>query len=278
MPDTKKPLVSIIIPSYNYGRFLGQTLDSVISQTYAHWECFVMDDGSTDDTAAIATGYEQRDERIKYIHQQNQGIAATRNNGLKLVTGDYVQFLDADDMLPPEKLEKQISIFEQNSGVDIVYGDALFFHTDTPGVFYTDRDGRQSKTHKLKTSGQGDIMIHRLCINNFIDTAAPLIKRSAVDRVGEFDLQYDVYEDWQYWFRAAVLGVRFLYCPGKGMDYYYRYGHTSAMSSAKKAVLCGIRLRAYMATQALSPVWKLYNFYRLMKLVIKKEIYGRRWA
>src|SRR4051812_48468776 len=104
MPDNAKPLVSIIIPSYNYGRFLAQTLDSVLAQTYTNWECIIVDDGSKDNSGEIAAAYEQKDTRIRYIYQQNQGIATTRNTGLQNIKGDYVQYLDADDMLPPEKI------------------------------------------------------------------------------------------------------------------------------------------------------------------------------
>jgi glycosyltransferase involved in cell wall biosynthesis len=264
MQQNSRPLVSIIIPSYNYGRFLAQTLDSVLRQTYTNWECIIVDDGSKDNSGEIAAEYEKKDKRIRYIYQDNQGIATTRNTGLKNMNGDYVQYLDADDMLPPQKIEMQLAIFEKNKDVDIVYG-----------LFFTDRDGQESKTHKLKTSGQGDLMIQRLCINNFVDTAAPLIKRSAIDKIGLFDPIYEAYEDWEYWFRAAVLGIKFLYCPGEGMDYYYRYGHTSFMTNHRRFVLGGIRLRKHMATQPLKPVWKLYNFYRLIKLVAKKTIY--RW-
>ncbi len=269
MTSGEQPLISVIIPCYNYASFLTDALNSVLAQTYSNWECIVIDDGSKDNTAIVTKSFVDKDERFRYVYQQNQGISAARNAGLEISTGTYIQFLDADDMLPPQKFELQLGVFSKMHDADIVYGDALFFHNDNPTVFFTDRDGRESKTRHLKASGRGAEMVRRLCINNFIDTAAPLVKRSLIKKIGPFVAAYPIYQDWHYWFRCAAAGALFIYQPGEGMNYYYRFGHTSAMSNKKQMVNDGIRIRRFMV-RYLPFTLKLYNSYRLFKLLVKK--------
>jgi len=91
--------VSVVVPTHNYAHFLPVALDSVLAQTYRDWECIIVDDGSTDDTAAVADVYVRRDPRFRYIHQANRGLAGARNTGVRNARGDGIQFLDADDRL-----------------------------------------------------------------------------------------------------------------------------------------------------------------------------------
>ena len=108
------PLVSIVIPAYNAERFIAETLDSVVNQTWPNVEAFVIDDGSKDKTVEIARTYES--DNIKVLVQQNQGACVARNKGLSLSRGKYIQYLDADDVLSIDKIEKQVSILENNEG------------------------------------------------------------------------------------------------------------------------------------------------------------------
>ncbi|MFI1745816.1 glycosyltransferase family 2 protein [Thalassobellus sediminis] len=98
-------LVSIIIPCFNQGAFLDETLLSVYNQTYSNWECIIVNDGSTDNSENIATVWLEKDKRFKYYYKENSGVSATRNFALEKVTGTYIQFLDADDVLDSRKLE-----------------------------------------------------------------------------------------------------------------------------------------------------------------------------
>jgi glycosyltransferase involved in cell wall biosynthesis len=109
-----EPLVSVIIPCYNYGRYLGDALDSIAAQTYSHWECLVVDDGSTDNTSDVGMQYAEKDSRFSYIYQQNGGVSSARNTALNKAKGKYIQLLDADDMLEPDKLQLQVSLLEEN--------------------------------------------------------------------------------------------------------------------------------------------------------------------
>ena len=105
-------MISVIIPLYNAARFIEETLRSVQGQTYQDWECIVVDDGSTDNSADIVCSISQTDNRIKYICQTNAGPSAARNNGMKLAKGDYIQFLDADDWFPPDRFEKMLKAYQ----------------------------------------------------------------------------------------------------------------------------------------------------------------------
>ena len=102
------PVISIIIPCYNQGKYLADAVTSVRAQTYSHWECLIINDGSTDNTQEIAESLHQSDNRIRVINQKNKGLSGARNTGLKEVRGKYIQFLDSDDLLLADKLEHQL--------------------------------------------------------------------------------------------------------------------------------------------------------------------------
>ena len=115
MENKKEELVSIIMPAYNCGDFIGITLDSVINQSYKNWEVIVVDDCSTDNTADVVQEYIKNDNRIKYHKlEKNSGAAVARNKAVDLAAGKYMAFLDSDDVWFPEKLTKQIGFMEEN--------------------------------------------------------------------------------------------------------------------------------------------------------------------
>src|SRR4030042_5732999 len=103
------PLVSIIIPCFNQAQYLNEALDSIMNQTYSNWECIIVNDGSQDNTDELAKNWNKRDERFRYIKKENGGPSAARNTGLKIAKGEYIQFLDADDILECNKIEHQIN-------------------------------------------------------------------------------------------------------------------------------------------------------------------------
>lgn len=113
-------LVSIITPMYNASRFVAQTIESVLVQTYPHWEMLVINDGSKDNSAEIVEGYIKRDNRIKLFHQENSGTAAARNNSIRRANGRYIALLDADDLWKPMFLESQLNLLKKTNGL-LVY-------------------------------------------------------------------------------------------------------------------------------------------------------------
>ncbi|PYL19270.1 MAG: hypothetical protein DMF41_10205, partial [Verrucomicrobia bacterium] len=108
--DTNPPLVSVVIPCYDQAHFLSEAIESVLAQTYPHFELVVVDDGSNDNTAAVVNRY----PGIRYFRQENQGLAAARNAGLRQTMGEYLVFLDSDDRLLPSALEAGLRCFREN--------------------------------------------------------------------------------------------------------------------------------------------------------------------
>ncbi len=106
--------ISVIIPCYNQAHFLNESVGSVLAQTYTNWECIIVDDGSSDNTKEIAINYAQKDTRIKYVYKINGGLSSARNKGLENASGIWIQFLDADDALDPEKFSRQLQALTVN--------------------------------------------------------------------------------------------------------------------------------------------------------------------
>jgi glycosyltransferase involved in cell wall biosynthesis len=114
----KESLISCIVPVFNGERYLGEALDSILAQTYRPLKIIVADDGSTDGTAKLAAGY---GERITYLRQSNQGYAAAKNLGLSAAEGDFIAFLDADDLWQPEKLARQMARLQERPDIDLCF-------------------------------------------------------------------------------------------------------------------------------------------------------------
>jgi glycosyltransferase involved in cell wall biosynthesis len=123
--NARQPLISIIIPCYNSARYLGQTLESILYQTNPSWECILVDDGSTDGSAELYQRYAAADARFRYHRQENAGATAARNKGVSLAQGEYIQFLDADDLLLPERLDRCLQRFQQEPTADVVYSESV---------------------------------------------------------------------------------------------------------------------------------------------------------
>ena len=115
------PLVSIIVPSYNQGQFLRDALDSVLAQTYANWECIIVNDGSEDNTKELALSYSHQDTRFHYIEQPNQGVCVARNNGIRASQGEFILPLDGDDKLASTFLMKAVDCMIRNTKLSLVY-------------------------------------------------------------------------------------------------------------------------------------------------------------
>lgn len=122
-PKEKEPVISVVIPVYgdhNYREYLAQCIESVRSQSYPHLEIILCDDGSPEETAVICDEYANVDDRIRVIHKEHSGLAATRNAALDAVTGDYVAFVDGDDWIKPDTYERMVAVIQNNAEVDVV--------------------------------------------------------------------------------------------------------------------------------------------------------------
>jgi glycosyltransferase involved in cell wall biosynthesis len=267
MPEAQ-PVISIIMPCYNYGRFLADSLNGVIAQEFSDWECILIDDGSTDDTAAVGEAYMQKDPRIRYLHQANAGVCAARNTAMKLVRGRFIQFLDSDDSIAPEKLRLQHEYLLAHPEADLVYGDALYFN-ESVGQLTGNRTDHPQRSRHLRTTACGMALLPMLCEENIMEISAPLFRTALMEKVGVFDTKFKSFEDWHYWFRCALAGACFHYWPVAGTETYIRYGHPSLMSNLPQMNQSGAQFRKYMQPYFRGRLgW--YNRYRRLRLAMKR--------
>ncbi|WP_417238828.1 glycosyltransferase family 2 protein [Bizionia sp.] len=188
-------LVSIIIPTFNRASYIGDALNSIMVQSYTHWECIVVDDGSRDNTADIMHAICKKDARISYYKRSKdypKGVNGARNFGIDKSKGDYIAFCDDDDFWLPEKLEKQIPIFKSHPEVGLVTGNIEFVNAD--GV----RTGRV-----ITQTGNHGYVFEDLLFKNRLSMITPVIRRSVIDKVGLFNTNFTLSEDWEYWRRVA---------------------------------------------------------------------------
>ncbi|MBN2139772.1 MAG: glycosyltransferase [Desulfovibrionaceae bacterium] len=193
MPKARD-LVSVVIPTYNRAELLMHTLASVLGQTYPALEVLVVDDGSTDDTAERVRGL--ADPRIRYLRTERSGLpAAARNAGLAQAAGEYVAFVDSDDLWLPRKIEKQVQLLEK-SGLKWCYCDHYIFDHDT-GL-----DLRKRSHAVYLAEGPA---AQSLILTNFIGSPTPLVSRAVLERAGGFDPDPGLrfVEDWDLWLRIA---------------------------------------------------------------------------
>ena len=203
--------ISVVIPCYNYGQYLQQALESLRQQSFTQWECWVVDDGSTDDTEDIVKSMMCIDPRINYLFQANRGQPAARNYGLLHARGDSIQFLDADDLLEPEKFRRQLEYLDDHPGADVVYGDVRYFTREALPSLFLNRWGDPMKDWMPRISGKGVALTQAVVEGNIFELGCALFRRTAIDRIGLFDTGLQGVEDHAYLFRAAVAGLHFQY-------------------------------------------------------------------
>ena len=195
-----KELVSVIIPTYNRAAWVSRAIDSVLAQTYSSIEILVVDDGSIDNTSEVLSVY---GNKIAVIRQANQGVSHARNTGLKQAHGEYVAFLDSDDIWRHNKILHQVNTLRQNPQALVCYTWCI----------YVDESGRFLRA--FQPSHDGDVF-DQLYFNNFIVTPSVLTRREcflAGDLLRhQFDTSINYWEDWQLWLELA-LAWKFCYVP-----------------------------------------------------------------
>ena len=210
----KAPLVSVIIPSYNSAHFLNRSVDSVLAQTHKNIEIIIIDDGSTDDTAEVIKRFA---DKVRYHYQENRGLAGARNAGIELARGQYIQFLDADDWIAAEKLERQVTQFEKSPEISVVYSDYVM--VDDSGS----RMEENTRWLKGKDYGADSNVFERLLCECFLVVHSTLVRAEVFQQEGKFDEDRNLSEDWDLWLRLACRGHKFHYVPGE-FAYYYKHG------------------------------------------------------
>ncbi len=218
----KNPKISVVIPAYNARKFIAEAIESVLAQTLPAHEIIVVDDGSTDGTGEFVK--ERYARRVKVIQQENKGASAARNTGIHEATGNILQFLDADDLLLPNKFEVQLDFWRRNPEFDIVYCDYLYF-----------RNGELPTTiPPARPLPQGNLL-EILVNHNVVSTLhSALVPRQVVEAVGGFREGLPVGEDRDFWIRCSLQGFTFGYVP-KVLVLYRRHGANITANRLRRA-------------------------------------------
>jgi glycosyltransferase involved in cell wall biosynthesis len=215
-----KPLVSILIPAYNAEAWISDTLRSAIAQTWERKEIIVVDDGSKDQTLAVARQFES--DQLKVVTQKNQGAAATRNNAFAMSKGDYVQWLDADDLMGPQKTASQIEAAERSgSRRTLISGAwARFMHRPYRAEF------RSSPLWEDLLPAEW--FMRKMERNIYMQTATWLVSRELAEAAGPWDTRLLGDDDGEFFCRVLLAsnGTRFV----KESKIYYREAGTSSLS------------------------------------------------
>lgn len=197
--------VSVIIPTYNRADLIAQAIDSVLAQTYSAHEIIVADDGSTDNTAEVVANYGNHVRYVALPHRAQ--IGATRNGGLHIATGEYLAFLDSDDVFLPEKLALQVPAIVAWPDAALVYSDARFFAEDIHEPTGHVLDGLPSPSGNV---------LPQLLVGNFLAPPTVLVRHKCLDAIGMFREDPDLFgvEDYSLWTRLAAK-YPFVYIPGE---------------------------------------------------------------
>jgi glycosyltransferase involved in cell wall biosynthesis len=220
------PLVSVVVATYNYGRYLAGALDSVLGQTLSDFEVIVVDDGSTDETPRIVEGY-RNDPRVRYLRTDHLGQPAAKNGGIRAATGRFVAFLDADDQWLPTKLEKQLALFRDDPGLGVVYCRR----------HWIDERGREFNFEE-RPPHRGDVLA-QVFWRSFICFSSSVVRRAVFEDIGLFDETIPLAIDYDLWLRAA-LKYRFDFVDERLVR--YRTGHANLSRRQGERVACVWRI------------------------------------
>lgn len=200
-PERYVGTVSVVIPTYNRGALLGEALESVLAQGSAIGEIIVVDDGSTDDTPSVLAGYCGQHSIVRVVRQPNSGESRARNAGIRLAVGEFVAFLDSDDAWLPEKLSRQLPLFD-----DPRIGLAFT-------AYYRCSEDKTELMSLSEWKIDWRFAIEQLLIGCCIDTSTVVVRREQLSRIGLFDEGLKVCEDWDLWLRFATADVGIAYLP-----------------------------------------------------------------
>jgi len=198
------PEISIVVPCYMQGQYLEECLDSVLNQNFTDWECIIVNDGSTDETDRIAKEWLLKDSRFIYIKQKNQGISSARNTGLQTAKGNWIQFLDCDDLIEKNKLLASSKFFDQD--IDLILSGYRYFES-FEGPKFTRIIGRNNFLPEvcIDRTDQTDRLALFFEKNPFV-ISSPLYKASIFKEIGGFDERLSALEDWEFNLRCGING------------------------------------------------------------------------
>jgi glycosyltransferase involved in cell wall biosynthesis len=243
-----KPLVSVVIATYNMARYLPLAVRSALDQTYKNIEVLVVDDGSTDDTQDVIGSFLD-DHRVRYFTQENKGQAAAKNHGVRESKGDYVAFLDADDIWALEKIDLQLPLFLRSETVGVVHARVLY-------IDETGKELRVADNELFRGRVSGPLLIR-----NFIGFGTSIVKKECFDRLGGFKENIRMGVDYDLWLRFSTQ-YEFDYIDRPLL--YYRVWSGQMSNNCKNRYLNGIET--------------MKNFLQEFPGVVDKRTENEAWA
>ena len=207
-PGYEQGLVSVIIPCHNQERYLQDCLKSVTGQEYHSLEVIIVNDGSTDGTTQIMEEFRSAQREgmvVRCFYQSKQGAPRARNKGCRNACGEFIQFLDGDDVLCHGKIAEQVTVLKNDNEVDVVYGD---------GQYLIDGFGFTARKGKNISMGPSSDIIESMLFGAWAPSFSYLVRRSAVQRCGPWDITLQVDQDFEYFLRMAIQRCRFSYLAG----------------------------------------------------------------
>ncbi|MGL2988098.1 glycosyltransferase family 2 protein [Flavobacterium sp. RSSA_27] len=255
-----QPLVSIIIPTYNRAHLIGETLDSVLAQTYTNWECIIVDDGSTDNTTGVLISYIERDSRFKFFRRADdraKGASSCRNYAFSLSKGSYIQFFDSDDIMHPNHLFEKINSI--NDADLVICKQKIFYEDFDEDLFnFSDASDLKINTNVFDdfVTGQTEIMM-----------VTPLWKRDYIKQFLPINESMHILEDHELHARAFIVNPKLVIC--NKYLIFYRNNHLALTSTFYKDISTG--LDSYL--KAKQTVLNLKNTDEI-KLSILKQVLG----
>jgi glycosyltransferase involved in cell wall biosynthesis len=211
--STFQPLVSVIVPCYQHAHFLDQSLKSVLDQTYNNWECIIVNDGSPDETNLVALKWTAKDERFKYLEQENKGLSGARNAGIEICEGEYILPLDADDILDKDYLKTIVPEILKQPEAAVISCYTKFFQGNTNTI-----------VGELKPeSGTVTSLLYQ---NQLVATS--LFRKASWKQVGGYDeTMKKGFEDWDFWISIVKLNKNYIVI--QKYLFFYRKAKTSML-------------------------------------------------
>ena len=246
------PIISIIIPSFNRQDLIVETLDSVLAQTYQNWECLVIDDGSTDQSVQVIEEYAQKESRIKFFQRNKEpkGAPTCRNIGLNHAIGDFVIYLDSDDLLAPYCLSQRVILFQQYSDCDfIVFKSLLFDNQPEDAQFVWNIDTEE------------DDLLRFLRMDALWQTSGPIYKREFLIQMDGFREDLPFWQDFDLHLRCLLANASYTKHFSANPDIYIREGRKDTIS------------RSTSFTGNLPILQKRIDFYKELHVAIRPKKY-----
>lgn len=242
-----KPLVSVIVPSYNHEKYISNAIESVRAQTFTNWELIIVDDGSSDNSLEIIKRFASLDSRIRYFSQKNNDAPYTINRGMRESIGEYIAILNSDDAFEPKKLEESVVVLSQ--GADFVFGKMHVI--DNNNITIDDRNERVKWINEKLNNSHDEASLKKILLNiNYIVTTTNFVfKRELLKTVGFFHEKLHYGHDYNFLIRAYQCGVIIKFIPEYHSLYRIHSDNTISKGYAESLLEAGYSIARFFRSE-----------------------------